>query len=595
MNKKDLINNNKEIKKLINRVFITRVTGISPVSLNYKASLENPIKNINKATMDYAASPAGRAAYAARWKKSNSNAGLIGGIVSGVSGLATNFLNASELQNTEQADNAIEAVNSFQPNTSSLDAIVSSYNNAPNAYTDWEGSDFTKSTGEQLINLGKSGLEGFASGMQTGNVWAGVGMAAANMLSSGIGWAVGDSKAKRFAENANIEAEIANTSKDMKAEDAIKTYQQQEMNNFLTGVKAYGGPLFNYSGDSTNGLTFINEGGTHEQNPFEGVPMGVDNQGTPNLVEEGEIIYNDYVFSNRLKPTKKQLEDNGLNKKYNGWTFAKIVEDLQKESANNPNDAISQNTLKDMMNIVTIMQEEVRAKKQAKENNMFDLGGWATQLGMATPIISNFGKAIYNAAKPIDYSNVVAEQAMRGIPTMTLPKVGGKINYKGIDKESFITPIVNTGRANARLIQDLGVTGSDVLNRTMVSNYGINNAIAKAAIAADQQDLANRLQVGQLNLGIDTTNLNSTQAEQMANIAKGERIAQGIISDAQMREQLAALKADAVDKTLTAGTQGVSDLIRQNVEWNWIKNNPEYLPYFNRGKKYGGMLTKKRK
>jgi hypothetical protein len=29
--------------------------------------------------------------------------------------------------------------------------------------------------------------------------------------------------------------------------------------------------------------------------------MGVDQEGTPNLVEEGEVIYNDYVFSKRLK------------------------------------------------------------------------------------------------------------------------------------------------------------------------------------------------------------------------------------------------------------------------------------------------------
>ena len=570
---------------------------MSIVKLNYNSSVTNPnpLSVQNKKLLDYAASPEGRAAEAARWKKSNSNSGLISGIVSGISGLATNFLNASELQNTEQADNAIEAVNLFQPNTSSLDAIVSSYNNAPNAYTDWEGSDFTKSTGEQLINLGKSGLEGFASGMQTGNVWAGVGMAAANMLSSGIGWAVGDSKAKRFAENANIEAEIANESKNIKAEDAIKTYQQQEINNFLTGVKAYGGPLFNLSGDFTNGLTFINEGGTHEQNPFEGVPMGVDNQGTPNLVEEGEIIYNDYVFSNRLKPTKKQLENNGLNKKYNNWTFAKIVEDLQKESANNPNDFISQNTLKDMMNIVINMQEEVRNKKQIKENNMFDLGGWATQLGMATPIISNFGKAIYNAAKPIDYSNVVAEQAMRGIPMMSSPKLGGKIVDRGIDTESFITPIVNTGRANTRIIQDLGVTGSDVLNRTMASNYSINNATSKAALAAQQQKLDNALQIGQFNLGIDSANLKSNQADQMANIGRSKLIAQGIIEDAQMKEQLTKLKSNAIDKTLTAGTQGIADLIRQNIEWSWIKEHPEYAPYFSVGKKYGGMLTKKRK
>ena len=36
-----------------------------------------------------------------------------------------------------------------------------------------------------------------------------------------------------------------------------------------------GGPLFTHGGIWDNGLTYINEGGSHEENPFEGVQMGV--------------------------------------------------------------------------------------------------------------------------------------------------------------------------------------------------------------------------------------------------------------------------------------------------------------------------------
>mgnify|MGYP003412973143 CR=1 FL=1 len=36
--------------------------------------------------------------------------------------------------------------------------------------------------------------------------------------------------------------------------------------------------------------------------------MGVDNQGIPNLVEEGEVVFNDYVFSNRLNVPKAVRE-----------------------------------------------------------------------------------------------------------------------------------------------------------------------------------------------------------------------------------------------------------------------------------------------
>ena len=68
--------------------------------------------------------------------------------------------------------------------------------------------------------------------------------------------------------------------------------------------KAFGGWNNTHGGDFYNGVTQINSGGLHSTNPLEGVPMGVDQEGVPNLVEEGEVIFNDYVFSNRLKVPK---------------------------------------------------------------------------------------------------------------------------------------------------------------------------------------------------------------------------------------------------------------------------------------------------
>ena len=146
---------------------------------------------------------------------------------------------------------------------------------------------------------------------------------------------------------------------------------------------SYGGSTNKLGGDFTNNVTFINEGGTHEQNPFEGVPFGVDRNNTPNLVEEGEVIWNDYVFSNRLTPTKKMLENIGFPEKYKDYSFALIAEELQKESAERPNDLISQKGLQDSMQRLIGLQEEVRNKrKEVKEkkaqeetSNTFDRGG----------------------------------------------------------------------------------------------------------------------------------------------------------------------------------------------------------------------------
>lgn len=143
---------------------------------------------------------------------------------------------------------------------------------------------------------------------------------------------------------------------------------------------SYGGSTNKLGGDFTNNVTFINEGGTHESNPFEGVPFGVDRNNTPNLVEEGEVIWNDYVFSNRLTPTKKMLEHIGFPEKYKDYSFALIAEELQKESAERPNDLISQKGLQDSMQRLIGLQEEVRNKrKEVQENknqeNTFNVGG----------------------------------------------------------------------------------------------------------------------------------------------------------------------------------------------------------------------------
>jgi hypothetical protein len=68
---------------------------------------------------------------------------------------------------------------------------------------------------------------------------------------------------------------------------------RQDLNNFTGWEAAYGGPLnreFGFGGNMltngsvfSTGLTFIDTGGTHEQNTNGGVPAGVNPQdGIPN-------------------------------------------------------------------------------------------------------------------------------------------------------------------------------------------------------------------------------------------------------------------------------------------------------------------------
>lgn len=129
---------------------------------------------------------------------------------------------------------------------------------------------------------------------------------------------------------------------------------------------AFGGDLLTHGAEWDNGITIIGNGGTHEENPMEGVQMGMDAQGIPNLVEEGEVIFNDYVFSDRMKVPKAVRNKYKLREK-KGITFADAAKKIAKESEERPNDPISQNGLKAMLGELATVQEDERFKNQMKD------------------------------------------------------------------------------------------------------------------------------------------------------------------------------------------------------------------------------------
>lgn len=127
---------------------------------------------------------------------------------------------------------------------------------------------------------------------------------------------------------------------------------------------AFGGDLLTHGAEWDNGQTIVGNGGTHEENPMEGVPMGMDAEGNPNLVEQGEVIFNDYVFSNRLFADGGLLESFNLPKSYDGHSFAAIAEKLGDESKERPNDPISKRGLLSSMSRLQQAQEAVRQQAQ---------------------------------------------------------------------------------------------------------------------------------------------------------------------------------------------------------------------------------------
>lgn len=140
---------------------------------------------------------------------------------------------------------------------------------------------------------------------------------------------------------------------------------------------SFGGNLNTAGADFTTGMKHINTGDTHENNPYEGVPMGIDPQGTPNLVEEGETIYNDYVFSDRLKVPKQKIkkgqtkftQEEKVLHKYEGKTYADAAKKAEKDSGvdERPNDNIAKRGFETILEILAQSQEQQRAEEDKEK------------------------------------------------------------------------------------------------------------------------------------------------------------------------------------------------------------------------------------
>ena len=140
--------------------------------------------------------------------------------------------------------------------------------------------------------------------------------------------------------------------------------------NFGGRKRAYGGPLQSNGANWNNGITYIGNGGTHEQNPYEGVYMGVDQEGVPNLVEQNETVFGDYVFSDRLHADGDLLQSVNLPKSYKDKSFSEIAKKLGKESQERPNDPISRRGLLSSMSRLQQAQEIMRQQNQVSQEGV---------------------------------------------------------------------------------------------------------------------------------------------------------------------------------------------------------------------------------
>ena len=118
---------------------------------------------------------------------------------------------------------------------------------------------------------------------------------------------------------------------------------------------------------SPQGYLRINEGGSHDENPNGGVQLGTDGQGIPNMLEENEPVYNDFVYSDNIRASAEMLRKHKLPEKFSGKLFSEIADLFVDEAEERPNDPISNNGLNAMLVRLADAQEEQKQLDEQAE------------------------------------------------------------------------------------------------------------------------------------------------------------------------------------------------------------------------------------
>ena len=368
-----------------------------------------------------------------------------------------------------------------------------------------------------------------------------------------------------------------------------------------------------HGGDFSNGVTFINNGGTHEQNPFEGVPMGVAPDGKPNLVEEGEVLYNDYVFSNRLHPTDKELKESNLPKKYKGHTFALIAEDMSKESAERPNDPISKRGLEASLGKLASLQEEQRMKKgKIGTQQMMACGGrkfagTKNTFSRYAPIFGSAIGAVQSVFQKPDYTN--SDLILNAVNNLSKNKVSPTLlneylNYNPIDRNYYLNQLKAQSGATRRALMNSGINPGQRIAGLLAADYNAQQGIADTLLKSDMYNEQLNQNRAQFNRG--TSQYNSGALMQAA--AHNAQLAQardnmrlsGISTAANMRELADTALANSRSANLTNFFDSLGALGRENRETNMLQSMIDSdlfgtLSESMKGgwRKNGGMLTKR--
>ena len=323
------------------------------------------------------------------------------------------------------------------------------------------------------------------------------------------------------------------------------------MYNMMKGKKkALGGDLNN---DFSNGVTIVGNGGSHEENPFEGVQFGIDQNGTPNLVEEGEVIFNDYVYSDRIKVPKsvKSKYKLGNNKDI---TFAQAAKKISRESEERPNDPLSKAGLEIGLSRLAQEQEALKLQKQdMQKGNKFLKGGnlrYAPVIGNAIGLLANvFNKPDYSRANAIERA---AREASMYTPVSFTP-IGTKLSFTPSDRNWQVNKLQSQNAATRSALRNSisPATNAALLAADYNAGIGLGDLMERAQ-RYDQEQLQ---KVAAFNRETDIANsemgLKAAMANQQAQQSANQIRLNGITAAIGMRDEIDARRNAALSANLS--------------------------------------------
>ena len=596
---------------------------------------------------------------------------VLGGIISAGSGIIgglTNRMFGSKLNKEKiaEVEGSNKAINTIMVDSSSTDSVMDQWANQD------FGKDFTKS------DIGKDGwfsnkaknkykelkkqqdtarnraLTSYENAADAADTQSDLNTMASfaafgGPLSIWGGYGNGAIGYELAKENLGIKA--LNAANKGKLTSLPSSFESSKLNTFAANTRkwhhAFGGDLLTHGAEWDNDLRVIGNGGTHEENPMEGVPMGMDAEGNSNLVEQGEVIFNDYVFSNRLFADGGLLESFNLPKSYDGYSFAAIAENLGEESKERPNDPISKRGLLSSMSRLQQAQETVRQQTQegqegvqyahgGRMGTLFDghgdipnflnsvgYGDWQDYSTLLEPInaedLWNESKAGANEgdkrnnnskltwlryapvvgaaiglgqnlfSKP-DYTSAdtileAANQVGNYTPVEYTP-IGNYLQYRPFDRNFYLNKLNAQAGATRRAIMN---TTSPSRNAALLAaDYNAQGRLGDLARQAEEYNLAQRQAVETFNRGTNMANtemgLKAAMANQEAALrARSSRLS-GVAQAMAVRDAVDARRGASMSANLTNFFNSLGDIGREEYSRNMIMSNPAlYYSIDNKG------------